>query len=381
MYAGKYIARADIEGTPVSKTFTVDKTAQVIVLSPNSADARLTGTVVDSITNTPLADVSVIAKQGDQDVSSSRTDPSGAFSVDLPAGSCRLEISKNGYASAACYEEVTDGEIKDVGTIRLVSGSGKGGFSGQITDDTTGDPVEGVTLKLRAGWNNSSNGDVLRTLTTDSNGRFEYSMVKIGNFIIHGLDAGNYTLTASKAGYSTSSFNVVVYPDMITLNQDASISPGADIPNDAVYYNGHMYKIYDQSMTWIDAQAYCELLGGNLVTVTDLQENDFIVSLINGVSSPRNCYWIGLTWDNTNLEWTWVTGEHFYYTNWAPNEPNNDQGNAENYVHLFGKVYTGGRGIKNVGQWNDALNEGAPYANDYYSLGNFGYICEWDYYQ
>ena len=80
--------------------------------------------------------------------------------------------------------------------------------------------------------------------------------------------------------------------------------------------------------------------------------------------------------DNT---WNWVTEEPFDYSRWAPNEPNNSDNKNERYVHIFGKVYTGGSGTKNIGQWNDAANDGAGYASTYYNLINFGFICEFEF--
>ena len=144
--------------------------------------------------------------------------------------------------------------------------------------------------------------------------------------------------------------------------------------NNVLYYhNGHTYKIFTDSLNWKDAAASCVSAGGHLATITTEEEQKFVASILEG--SGKNCYWIGgVKEDNT---WTWVTGEEFKYTKWASNEPNNDE-NRENYIHVFGKKYTGGKGTKYIGDWNDASEEGAGYAGDFYASSNYGYVCEWE---
>ena len=113
-----------------------------------------------------------------------------------------------------------------VNTIYMISGDGSkmGGFSGTITDATTADYVEGVTLQLRSGWNNTDDGDVIKTLTTDEDGYFSYDSKKLFH-VTFGLKSGNYTLTASKDGYTPMSFNVIVLPETDKGGQDATMSP------------------------------------------------------------------------------------------------------------------------------------------------------------
>jgi len=141
-------------------------------------------------------------------------------------------------------------------------------------------------------------------------------------------------------------------------------------------WNNHTYSLFNKNMTWNEAKAYCESLGGHLVTITTDVENDAIVSAFG--SDAKNCYWVGLYRETTNMEWKWVTGEEISYTNWASNEPNDDRDQGECYVHMFGKEYTGGLGTKYAGDWNDASDDGALYASSYYDLNNFGFICEFD---
>lgn len=53
------------------------------------------------------------------------------------------------------------------------------------------------------------------------------------------------------------------------------------IPLDAEYFNGSYYKIYDNDCeTWLEAQNYCNSLGGDLAVITSEEKNDFLYGLM-----------------------------------------------------------------------------------------------------
>lgn len=133
---------------------------------------------------------------------------------------------------------------------------------------------------------------------------------------------------------------------MISYEPDKITIPGATV------WNGHSYKIIEQSLTWAEARTACEEMGGHLVDILSQEEEDFVESMIDA----NTIYHIGGYCpldDNTN--WEWVTGEAWDYTNWKPGEP----GHTGDYVCF----------------WND----GTKLWHD----GNVGttawFICEWDY--
>ena len=88
--------------------------------------------------------------------------------------------------------------------------------------------------------------------------------------------------------------------------------------------NGHLYEKFDTPMTWDDAKAYCESLGGYLATVTSQAEQDWIWDYF----SPEGSYF-GASDAEEEGVWKWVTGEAWDYTNWRPGEPNNAGGNED----------------------------------------------------
>ncbi len=138
------------------------------------------------------------------------------------------------------------------------------------------------------------------------------------------------------------------------------------IPSTAVEFNGHYYQVYDNSMTWTEAKEYCEKLGGHLVTITSIEENNYIKDLVVS-NGKKNAYWLGASDSESEGVWKWVTGEPFEFSDWGTDEPNQD--GEENYLELLVNA------INYSLKWNDSnLNGGGGMV----SLQNHGFICEWD---
>ncbi len=113
----------------------------------------------------------------------------------------------------------------------------------------------------------------------------------------------------------------------------------------AFRYNGHSYLL-SHAGTWQEAQSEALSLGGNLVTINDQAEQNWLVTTFGTAAH----LWIGYTDQETEGVFQWISGENSTYTNWISDEPNN-AGN-EDYTHLWA-----GRN----GGWNDLPNSwGAP---------------------
>jgi len=110
--------------------------------------------------------------------------------------------------------------------------------------------------------------------------------------------------------------------------------------------NGHYYK-RSASMTWPEAKAEAEALGGYLVTINDEDENVWLSINISGG-------WTGANDIAVEGVWEWVEdGADFWngddtgsvvpgmYANWASEEPN-DAGDGEDHGEITGS-----------GSWND----------------------------
>lgn len=119
-------------------------------------------------------------------------------------------------------------------------------------------------------------------------------------------------------------------------------------------YSGHGYAIFDMDMTWEEARDYCQSLGGHLVTIGCLEENMFIQSLVSNAGIKYAA--IGMSDEEEEGTWVWVTGEPMDFTFWNYREPNN----AGNEGQDHGYMYDNGR-------WDDG----------FYNV-RYPFICEWD---
>ena len=142
--------------------------------------------------------------------------------------------------------------------------------------------------------------------------------------------------------------------------------------NDTVDWGGHRYKRIDKGMTWKEAKAYCENLGGYLVTITSKEEQDTVINLV--AEGMQAQYWLGGTDEGDEGNWRWITGESWDY--WYSTVTfNNYQGN-ERYLQMQ-RHHWGDE--KKLGVWNDVNNENyIEGEEDFFSTDKIGIICEFN---
>ena len=248
------------------------------------------------------------------------------------------------------------------------------------------------------GWYYANQGQTGLTLTMDDNGAgvFEfYNMPGASN-----AKDGSYTVTAetegdtliikgdewidAPSGYSFVTLEGTLNGDVYEGTVDSNESwPFKLIKNNQSYqevadsvFNNHRYQLFDESLTWEQAKARCEELGGHLVTITSAEEQTFVSRLVTG--GEKKQYWIGMSRNDGEL--SWVTGEDVSYENWSSGEPNrvkrsDDQ--YEDYVQLFNEPNPAKRSERF--QWNDIYNDNSyPNEEDFFSLEHVGFICEWE---
>ena len=121
-------------------------------------------------------------------------------------------------------------------------------------------------------------------------------------------------------------------------------------------YGGHDYSLTDNAGNWLEAQAEAESYGGNLVTINDATENEWIFLTF----AQDTVVWIGLYQPpgtgEPNEGWEWSSGEPVTFTNWWPGQPNE---------HLVGDDYVlmnsdSSDGVWFTGQWGDVPLAGWP---------------------
>ena len=120
-----------------------------------------------------------------------------------------------------------------------------------------------------------------------------------------------------------------------------------------------------QRLGWEGAQLKARGLGGNLVTINDAAENQWITSRYAPISFDQCGLWIGLNDKRNNGTWKWSSGERSSYRNWLPAgtpgyrraEPTN--GFGEDYAHIyFNSAAKGSWKDTSVGYRNVALGGG-----------------------
>ncbi|XP_054601562.1 galactose-specific lectin nattectin-like [Nothobranchius furzeri] len=101
----------------------------------------------------------------------------------------------------------------------------------------------------------------------------------------------------------------------------------SDCPLDWTEYDNNCYQYEDQEKTWADAEAFCNQEGGDLTSIQNTDQYNFIRDLIVKGAGFNQKSWVGGTNLDTGGEWVWADGTPFTFTNWGPGEPNNQGGN------------------------------------------------------
>ena len=101
------------------------------------------------------------------------------------------------------------------------------------------------------------------------------------------------------------------------------------------FFSGHTFKYFENGVSWKEAKAACEALGGHLATSTSAEKNEFLTTLVIDNA------WLGGTKVVTEDTWTWITGEEWSYTNW--DDAHSGNASDEHYLELelSGKLSVG----------------------------------------
>ena len=83
--------------------------------------------------------------------------------------------------------------------------------------------------------------------------------------------------------------------------------------------DAHAYLLLHDLKTWAAAVQRCQDLSAHLVTITSFGEDLFVRALYAGRGGPSG--WIGLSDEQSEGTWTWLTPEGLDYQDWAAEEP------------------------------------------------------------
>lgn len=123
--------------------------------------------------------------------------------------------------------------------------------------------------------------------------------------------------------------------------------------------NGHTYYLLTQN-TWTNAEVEAVALGGHLATIRNAEEQRWIFDTFGGQGGSL---WIGLTDQEQEGTFKWISGEPVDYTNWEEAEPDNGTGGVEHYTHIWPP------GNRSPGKWNDYLN-----ADNVFGISIYGVV-------
>ena len=113
-------------------------------------------------------------------------------------------------------------------------------------------------------------------------------------------------------------------------------------PCERVRSGGNLYLFCEDAAPWTDARETCLDLGYDMLTIGDVEEDDFAYeSLVRFDASQP--WWMGFNDRRAEGRWVWEDGSAVTYTNWAPGEPNNvGAGEDCGQLNRFGDAF-----------WND----------------------------
>ena len=92
-----------------------------------------------------------------------------------------------------------------------------------------------------------------------------------------------------------------------------------------VNFNGHTYQVVTTGLSFTDAKAAAEAVGGYLVIINSQAENDFVYGLLSNAGITTTAadgggakyVWIGASDATTEGAWQWVDGTALSFSNWG----------------------------------------------------------------
>lgn len=166
--------------------------------------------------------------------------------------------------------------------------------------------------------------------------------------------AVSFSILSPLSSELVPSIGITVSAEEVETNDNTAAS---NIPANALKWNGHSYALFDNCASWIEAEEYCESIGGHLATITSSEENAAVYNYLRSCGYKDGYF--GFTDSVEEGTWIWANGEKSDYTNWNSGEPNGET-SKEDYAMFYWKYQSG--------TWNDANFSGGEL-----------FICEWDF--
>lgn len=152
------------------------------------------------------------------------------------------------------------------------------------------------------------------------------------------------------------------------VNTTDSGSNGPVVPDDALRFEGHLYKLFSDHLSWKVAQKRCKDMGGYLIVIDNSREESFATQLISNARLTE-C-WIGATDEAREGDWRTVLGDPLTYSNWnlLQKQPNNKPP-GEHFAILIKSKNS--PAAASDWAWSDQPDTPSPSMKP-------GFICEWN---
>ncbi len=151
--------------------------------------------------------------------------------------------------------------------------------------------------------------------------------------------AGNYYQTFL-SGYTLSDARKLVAEQRVESAMQQQERQQA-IEGGATQFAGRYFAVIREPLTWHEAKARCEAMGGRLACIDSAELNAVLYHLAAG-SGP---VWFGATDEGSEGRWRSVDGQPLRYTNWGKGQPN--KGRANEHFAMLDPKQDGPR-------WHDA---------------------------
>ncbi|KAM8835208.1 galactose-specific lectin nattectin-like [Synchiropus picturatus] len=96
-----------------------------------------------------------------------------------------------------------------------------------------------------------------------------------------------------------------------------------------IHYGCNCFKYFGEQKTWADAEHFCLGQGGNLASIHNNLEHQFVRRLIKSASGRDDKVYVGGHDRYKEGKWSWSDGKNFVFPGWYRGEPNNNGGNED----------------------------------------------------
>lgn len=97
-------------------------------------------------------------------------------------------------------------------------------------------------------------------------------------------------------------------------------------------YGDSTYSLFEDELNWTEAEEFAKSIGGELVSINDEAEHNFVFDFFASHSNKSSC-WVGLRRTESDATFTWADGTKGYIQ-WAEAQPDNTH-NREFFTEMY----------------------------------------------